>query len=94
MFEIEAHYARTGMLDGWTVPRVRVLCRSLGCTIFELGKLCALDFGLMNTYIKKERFPATVCLHFANLEAMLFRATTACPSRAVMPVHLFDKKGK
>ncbi len=72
-FEIDEHYERTGMLEGWTVPRVNSLARMMKATPFELGKLCGVSFKLMHRYIDRNEFPPPVCIHFSLLEAMMLR---------------------
>lgn len=103
--EFDAFFESSGILDGWSMVRVERLTRILHCTVFELGKLCAVEIPEMKRFIKKRRFPPSVCLLFAIVEAEALRKQkllepsyvplepdSAICETPIIPVHLLERK--
>lgn len=90
-----AHYRRTGIVQGWTVAQAEKLCKELGLTIFELGRLCAVfetptpagtipSHALVARAIRQDHFSPCASLNFSIL-ADHFAAKRAMRSGGQMP---------
>jgi hypothetical protein len=86
---IAIHYKHLGLDNGWPAERVRRLCQLVKCTEAELCALCLVTAGDFTRWMKANRIPPHVALHFQLLESAWWEAThPGAPQIPVMPVHL------
>lgn len=96
---IELAYVRLGILPAarpgksgasphWNCDRVRRLCRWLTISVNELGALAAVTQNEMSRYVKTNKFPPPVALHFAVLESWYLVEVAGIPQKPIVPVHL------
>jgi hypothetical protein len=57
-----------GLQKKWTRSRYLLLCNKLNYNRYELGWLFGLKESDIDSYIKKNKFPNTVCRHFENID--------------------------
>ena len=61
---IEHHHRCAGNDMAWSRLEVEKLCALLNVTVFELGALYCVTRGQMRGYLRNNRFPLPLCLHF------------------------------
>jgi hypothetical protein len=65
---LKRYYDSLGIPGVWDAIRVRRLCKLLELSELELGTMFCIPHSAMKRWLKKDRFPAYVALHFALLE--------------------------
>ena len=73
---------------GWNTDRVRRLGKWLTCTEWELAALAAVTRTEMRRYMKANKFPAPVALHFAIVESWYLTSVATLPQEPIVPVGL------
>jgi hypothetical protein len=68
---LKHYYDRRGIPGTWDAVRVRRLCKLLSLSELELGAMFCIHHNLMKRWLKKDKFPPYVALHFALLENWL-----------------------
>lgn len=71
--QFEHYYRQRRVLPGWRNKRVQRLCSMLDCNYYELCAMaCEFDFKAVSGWAKADRWPASLSLHFALIEASVF----------------------
>lgn len=98
---IFAHYQRLRILPAaaanpsapdrggdWCRDRIHRLCRWITCTPSELAALAAVTRAEMSRYMKANRFPSPVALHFAIIESWYLECVAGLPQEPIVPIGL------
>ena len=70
---ITGRYQRSGVIPGWRPARFMRLCKLLNARPAEVGALCAATEAEVEKWLAKGRFPPTVSLSLALIEAEVVR---------------------
>lgn len=65
---LREHYRKLGIEVGWGREQVNKLCGLLKVTPFELGELVAIPTRDMRAYLRRDKIPPTVALHFQIIQ--------------------------
>tara|TARA_R100000808_G_scaffold1976_1_gene8388 strand:+ start:5825 stop:6067 length:243 start_codon:yes stop_codon:yes gene_type:complete len=65
------YYEKRGIPGEWDSERVQRLCKFLKLSEYELATMFCIEYKLMRTWMRADRFPPYVALHFSLLENWL-----------------------
>ena len=68
---LKRYYKQKGVPGLWDAVRVRRLCKLMNLSEFELGAMFCVEHQHMRLWLKKDKFPPYVALHFSLLENWL-----------------------
>ena len=96
------HYRKNGVLYGWDRFRYERLCKTLGVTPYELGRICCIfhtpsvgvlpSHALVHRYLKDNHFPPMAVLQLAQLEVFAQERIAARSGKTlvlepIVPIH-------
>ena len=71
--QFEHYYRQRKLVPGWKNQRVQRLCSMLDCNVYELCAMaCEFNFDSVEKWAKANRWPSSLSLHFALIEASVF----------------------
>jgi hypothetical protein len=78
----------------WNNERVNRLCWMYRITPYELARMCRIQKGMMTVWIKKNRYPAHVVLHFWQFECAFIEASLGGRKLDISPVYLLKERNE
>lgn len=83
---VEAYYHEIGF-KLWNVSRYYRLCKRLRCLPEELRMVLRIEAALYGNYVREDKFPGAVSLHFEIIERWL-NGLEGKESVPVLPIHI------
>jgi hypothetical protein len=86
--KLQRYHALQATDQPWTRDRVHRLCRLLRCLPEELGALVAITPKQMGQWLRDDRIPPYVGLHFVMLERAYIEAKHGLKAARAVPVEV------
>ena len=85
---LQEHWRELGIDVGWGRSQVNKLCGMMKITPNELGALAAVRPGYMGRYMKDDKIPPPVALHFLIIQDWWVSRVTGIPAKPRIPVDM------